>query len=244
MRVHSLVAALSLAVVSLQTARAAVVVEFLANRGTISADGVSLGAFTGTTEIFAFRGLVYSGNAGMTWYFDDAAIPGTLEQAVTLSSLELGELPMEATAPIGGSYYVLNPGSGPDTTPTTVAPFFFTDDPYASSTVTFTPTGTGDTKFTATNTGNIAGGGTYSLQVSGILWGPNSATPYEATNTYALRLFNVDSSVYGAPNLIVSGKGTGYWAVPEPHTWVLLALGFIPLWIARARKSGLRSSAC
>ncbi len=237
--------AIWLALVSMSVAKATVVVTISANRGTVSADGTSLGAFTADTTQYNFEGLIWSGDASTIWNFNDAIVPGVLSSPTTIFFPPLTEAPMIGTLPYGGEYYVENAvatGGGGSPGATSVAPLFFTGMVTSGSMVITPSSGTAgpQTRFNAAEAGDVQGGGTFTLIVSGVLNGPDDAIPYGMTiSGYALRLNGVDPSVYGGTNVVISGRASGVAVIPEPQTWEFftVGLGFLFTVCVAQRKS-------
>ena len=222
---------LGLVLVAVSGARADLTADFFTTRGTVTANGMSLGAFTATSTEFNFTGLQWMGDADTLAIFDELAEPGVLSSPVTLT-----DPPVAITLPVGGAFYVQNGLSDGSSGPTQVAPLFFTPTAQMSS-VTFTPSGS-NTKFTGGSEGTVAGGGTYAMTFSGILDGSENTTPNVAVMTTTLRLNNVDPSIYGGTNLLIAEKSSGVWSVPEPKSSaaVVIGLGVMLLKFGRRRR--------
>lgn len=207
---------------------ATVVVKFDAARGSITADGTSYGAFSAYPTSYNFAGRIWSGDASTIFYFDDAITPGVLSSATTFTFPPLSQPAFTAMIPIGGAFYLQNPGTGESTT---VPPLFFTGTVEASS-ATFTPLDENNTRFTASNSGTVAGGGTYTLTISG------AYNPVSTSASLVLRLFDVDPSIYGGSTILLTEKIT---SVPEPQTWISLVMGAGFLSLLRLRNRRLRN---
>ena len=226
---------LGLALAAVSGARADLAVDFLATRAIVSVDGTSVGAFTASSTEYDFTGLQWMGDADTLAFFDDLVAPGMTSTTMTLSYPALDQPPATLTLPVGGAFYVQNGLADGTPGATQVAPLFFTGT-VQTSTLSFTPSST-LTRFVVENTGTVMGGGTYSLNYSGNLEAAVGAASGTSTMTLALRLNNVDPSIYGGTNLTITGKASGVWSVPEPGSSaaVVIGLGVMLLKFGRGR---------
>ncbi|MGH8046196.1 MAG: hypothetical protein ACREKL_03035 [Chthoniobacterales bacterium] len=192
-----------MAFASLGAANATVVATFPAQRGTITAGGVSLGAFTASDTSLSFQGTVWNGDATAYFYFDDLALPSPVDDVVTLTYPPASTPPMTNVLPYGTVGFVAGAGA--------VAPLFFSGN-LTSSSVTLTHTG-GATKFTGAIAGTVPGGGTFTQTVSGTI-----GADLSVSLSIAMRLTDVDAGIYGGASVLYVSKITGAIVPPTPPT--------------------------
>ena len=127
-------------------------------RGAVTADSTSLGAFNASATSYDFRGRTWAGDATLTWRFDDAALPNPLNLAQTIVFTDPSAAPTSFPFVLGGADYTLSPGTEVPL-PISIAPLFDTWD-LVSGSATFTPQDS-VVRFTSSNVGTVAGGGTF-----------------------------------------------------------------------------------
>jgi hypothetical protein len=211
-------------------ARAEVVLNLI-QRGTVTTGTIGHGAFTADSTGYSFKNFIWSNDASVTWRFSDAALLNPLNEAHTVEYTASNAAAMFEFV-LGGPDYLLPPPD-PDIHPTDIAPLFYTWN-LVSGTTTFTPEDS-QMKITATHTGTVDGGGTFSVLASGTLDYVTSTASFSAS----VQLFDVDEDLYGFPDFVILSRLTGtLTVVPEPADYaVLLAAcaGVVTLWRRRRR---------